>query len=362
MNTHRHKPPLTVGSRSSELADYYRLRRRLAIALAALIGVTVIGIIGFSIIGGGDASIIDAVYMTIITLTTVGFGEIIDMANHPTGRVFTVILLVVGMGIVAYAVPLMAAFIIEGQLFHTFARRRMQKTISQLQDHIIVCGDTAAASYVTEELTNTGRAVVLVTPDCDSLASYEDKLEGIPRVTGDPSDDATLVSAGLARSVGIVVCMESDKDNLLVVLTARRLAPAVRIVAATVRDDTELKLRSAGADAVVCPNRTGGMRMASELVRPRVVSFLDQMLRDRSSLRVEEITIPPSAGVVGQPLDCLQIDTLPGALLLAVRHPADSSYEFKPPADLPLAPDMTLVVMADAPARVELEQRVAETT
>ncbi len=351
-------PKISPNSSSEGLAEYYRLRRRLAIAFTSLVAVTLVGIVGFSVIGGQDTTIIDAVYMTIITLTTVGFGEIVDMTNHPAGRVFTIMLLVGGMGIVAYSVPLTAAFIIEGQLFHPFARRRMQKTIAQLEGHFIVCGDTAATSYVAEELTNTNRRVVLVIPEEDSLSSYDDALEGVPRIVGDPSDDSVLLSAGLSRGAGVVACMESDKDNLLIVLTARRLAPTTRIVAATARADTDVKLRAAGADAVVCPNRTGGMRMASELIRPRVVSFLDQMLRDRSSLRVEEITVPREAESIGKPLEALKIDALPGALLLAVRHPKNGAYEFKPPADLALEPGMTLVIMADAEARSKLEEQV----
>lgn len=351
-------PRISPKPRSDDLAEYYRLRRRLAIAFTSLVAVTLVGVIGFSVIGGRGTTIVDAIYMTIITLTTVGFGEIVDMTNNPAGRVFTIILLVGGMGIVAYAVPLTAAFIIEGQLFHTFARRRMQKTLSQLDGHFIVCGDTAATSYVAEELANTNRRVVLVIPEEDSLSSYDEVLGEVPRIVGDPSDDSVLLSAGLARGAGVVTCMESDKDNLLVVLTARRLAPTTRIVAATTRADADVKLRAAGADAVVCPNRTGGMRMASELIRPRVVSFLDQMLRDRSSLRVEEITVPKEAKSIGKPLNTLKIDALPGALLLAVRHPKNGAYEFKPPTDLALEPDMTLVVMADAEARSKLEEQV----
>jgi voltage-gated potassium channel len=343
--------------RFGDQSEYYRLRRRLGIAFGALAGVITAGTVGFAIIGAGEHGLIDAVYMTIITLTTVGFGEIIDMSNNPAGRVFTVFILLSGMGIVAYSVPLMAAFIIEGQLFHPFARRRMEKRIAQLVHHYIVCGEASAASYVTEELMRTGREVILVTPNDDSLPQGHASLDTVPRITGDPTDDPTLLGANLQSASGVIACMESDKDNLLVVLTARRLSPRVRIVAATERADRDLKLRAAGADAVVCASRIGGLRMASEMVRPKVVSFLDRMLRDtRSSLRVEEITVPEGYSSSDMKLDALKIRDLPGVMLLAVQAPESGVFNFKPSGDTLLEAGMALIIMADAEGRARLEK------
>lgn len=147
---------------SGDLSEFNRLRRRLAIAVIALVAVTAVGVVGFALIGGAEHGLLDALYMTVITLTTVGFGEIIDMSNSPAGRVFTILLLGVGFAIVLYAVPMMTAFVIEGQLLNVFARRRMDKTIRSMSDHYVVTGGTAVASHVVEELVNTGRSVVLV--------------------------------------------------------------------------------------------------------------------------------------------------------------------------------------------------------
>src|SRR3990170_4856102 len=242
---------------SPKVAEFNRIRRRLEQAFAALIVVTVVGVVGFSIIGQGRYSVVDAAYMTVITLTTVGFGEIIDMSQNPAGRVFTIGLLLVGMGIVAYAVPLGAAFLIEGQLNHIFARRRMDKQIDRMAGHHVVCGDIAATWYVAEELERSGRPFVLVVPTEAALSEALGKLGEVPHIVGDPMDDHTLLAAGIDRCGGVVVCMESDKDNVLVALTARRLASGARIVASTESQDTEIKLRTAGADAVVSPSRIG---------------------------------------------------------------------------------------------------------
>jgi len=345
-----------VRPHSIELGEYYRLRKRLGVALLALFGVIAVGTTGFAIIGAGEHDFIDAFYMTIITLTTVGFGEIIDMSNDPAGRIFTVLLLLMGMGIVAYSIPLAAAFVIEGRLFHTFTRRRMEKRIAQMKDHYVVCGDAAAACYVAEELVRTGRSVVMVMSDEASPPCPQEILADVPRTAGDPSDDATLLGANIEASRGVVACMESDKDNLLVVLTARRLAPDTRIVAATERSVGDVKLRAAGADAVVCASHIGGLRMASEMVRPKVVSFLDHMLRDsRASLRVEEIAVPPGVGGPAKNLGSLGIEEIPGLMLLAVQRPGQSGFEFKPSPDTPVEPDMTLVVVSDIEGRKLLD-------
>jgi voltage-gated potassium channel len=155
-----------------------------------------------------------------------------------------------------------------------------------------------------------------------------------------------------------VVCTQSDKDNILGALAARRLAPKARIIASAKLPESEAKLLSVGADAVVSPSRIGGLRMASELVRPRVVSFLDQMLRgEQSSLRFEEVTVAPTSAAVGRSLGGLEIDDVPGVLLLALRR-SSGEFVFKPSPETSVEAGMTLVVMADAESRVHLERKL----
>ncbi len=344
-------------SNSQDLAEFERLKRQLRVAVGALLLVTLIGVLGYALLGGEDHGLVDAIYMTVITLTTVGFGEIIDMSNSPAGRIFTVLLLLVGFAIVLYTVPMMTAFVIEGQLLNAFARRRMEKSISRMLDHYIVTGDAAAAGHVAGELVNTGRQVVLVIPGEASAGLRAAAGEEIPTIVGDPSDDSVLQRAGIERARGVVVCMESDKDNILTVLTARRLAPSARIVASTERPETEAKLRTAGVDAVVSPSRIGGLRMASELVRPTVVSFLDRMLRDeRRGLRVEEVTATADSKADGRTLASLGVQDVNGALVLALRPAAADDYDFKPSPDTEVQAGMTIIVMADVAGRARLEE------
>ena len=201
-------------------AELGRLRQQLVIAMAALGVVTTVGVIGYTVIGGDDYDLIDAVYMTVITLTTVGFGEVIDLSNNPAGRFFTIVLLLGGLGVVLYAVPLLGAFIIEGELFNAFARRKMEKAIARMTDHYIVCGDTSAADYVADELIKTRRKVVFVAPSDAAVAHAREIAGDFPYIVGDPTDDATLLQGAIERTAGVVTSMESDKDNILVVRTS----------------------------------------------------------------------------------------------------------------------------------------------
>jgi voltage-gated potassium channel len=328
--------------------------------MLALALVTAIGVLGYWLIGRRDHhSVIDAIYMTVITLTTVGYDEIIDMSHHPGGRLFTIGLLLLGMGVVAYTVPMLAAFFIEGQLLHIFARRRMDRLIDRMTGHYVVCGRDAATWYVAGELRGSGQEVVVVVPSDQAAAEAFERLGDVPRIVGDPSEDDVLREAGVERAAGVVTCMESHKDNVLVALAARRLAPGARIVASTETPDTEAKLRAAGADAVVSPSRIGGLRMASELVRPEVVSFLDQMLHDpQAALRVEEIPIPGNSAAVGQTVGWLGVNDLDGALLLAIRDQQTGGFLFKPPAETPLRSGVTLIAMVDADGRSRIERRL----
>ena len=344
---------------TARFQEFDRLRRRLVGTLATMLILIIVGVVGYSLIGGAGHGLVDAVYMTVITLTTVGFSEVIDLGANPGGRIFTILLLLVGMGIFAYAIPMLAAFVIEGHVLHIFARRRMQKSIDEMNGHHVVCGDSGASWFVAEELRKTGRSVVIVLPDETALAEVESRLGDVPYVLGDPTEDEVLQGAAVERAAGVVAAMRGDKDNILVVFTARRLAPGARIIAAVENPAQEPKLKQAGANAVVSPYRIGGLRMASELVRPTVVSFLDTMLRDRTEgLRVEEVAIPGASHCVGAKVADLKAHEIAGAVLLAIRRPGESTFVFDPSPSFELEAGMVLVVMVDAEGRARLERHV----
>jgi voltage-gated potassium channel len=226
-----------------------------------------------------------------------------------------------------------------------------------LSGHTIVCGDSGSTWFVAEELLRTDRSVVLVVPVEEDLDLVRQLFGDVPALVGDPSDDDVLIAAGIERADGIIASMDVDKDNVLVVFTARRLAPKVRIIASLENPSVEAKLRVAGADAVVSPSRIGGLRIASELVRPKVVTFLDKMLRDESAgLRVEEIDVPEDGAFIGKTLAEVDVHTVAGAVLLAVSREGDEHFAFDPDPSTRVEQGMTLIVMVDAKGRERLQR------
>jgi len=208
--------------RSKRFTEFDRIRRRLIKALMALGGVTLIGVSGYVWFGRAEHGLVDAVYMTVITLSTVGFGEIIDTSQDPHARIFTTLLVLMGMGVVAYSVPLVTAFVIEGQFSNIFARRRMEKAIARMSGHFVVCGDSTTAWHVAGELLRSDREVALATPSDEALEQAQAQLGSVPGVVGDPTENATHEDAGVARAAGVVACMSHEKCAPSVPCASRR--------------------------------------------------------------------------------------------------------------------------------------------
>ena len=333
------------------------IRRRLRNAAGAALLAVVVGTAGYLVIGEGRHGVIDALYMTVISLTTVGYGEIIPMDQHPLGRVFTMVLLVTGLGILAYFATTLTAFVIEGHFGRVLWRKRMHKQIAETKEHIIVCGDRIVAAHVIDELRRVQRAVVSIMPAGSALHPLQTEGE-LLQIEGDPADEDVLKEAGIMRAAGLVSAIESDRENVLVTLTARQSNPIMRIVAMLVEAKNDAKLRRAGADAVVNTSMIGGLRIASEMIRPTVVTFLDSMLRDRDkNLRIEEITVGPSSAAIGKRIGDLQINQAPGLLLLALVAPGGRERNFKPADSLVVEQGAVLLVMGSPDAVNTLRQR-----
>jgi voltage-gated potassium channel len=335
--------------------DLRRLRTRLSAAGLLMLGVVLMGVVGYRLIAP-QASWVDIVYMTVITLTTVGYGEVIDMSANPAGRLFTMVLLIFGISGAGYFFSSATAFILEGQLSHVFWRRRMMKEIARLAGHQIICGSDETAVYAAREMRAVKRPAVLICDDPDRAEYLRAELPEFLMVVGDPSHDDVLIEAGAKSAAGILVCTPSDKDNLIVTLTARQLNPALRIVTRVEDVSAGAKVRSVGADTVVSPHFIGGLRMVSELIRPTVVTFLDEMLRDREkNLRVEEVRIPPDSPVVGSTVDELDFRSYCTALLLACREDG-KPWTYNPDPSLRLRAGLVLIVMG-SPDDVEAVRR-----
>lgn len=337
-------------------SDLLDLRKRLVKALAFLVLVTLIGVAGFSVIDP-SAGIVRAFYMTAITLTTVGFGEVVAV-DTDGARIFTAVLILVGMGGTLYFVSSVTAFIIEGQLGHVFRRNQMERELAGLEGHMIVCGSGPTAIYAVTELAAVQRPVVLVASSAAEAGELSGDLPSVPMIQGDPTDDDILRAAGIERAGGVIACSESDNQNVVITVTARQLNPTVRIVTRLQDVNQESKVRKVGADAVVSPQHIGGLRLASELIRPTVVTFLDKMLRDRDkNLRIDEVAIPAGAPAVGRQITELELEDLPGVLLLAVRD-ADGSWEYNPSRNQRIRENTALIFLGSPEDSRALRERL----
>jgi voltage-gated potassium channel len=265
---------------------------------------------------------------------------------------FTIVLLLFGATAVVVTGSMITAYVVEGDLTAGFRRRRMQRVIDAMREHTIVCGAGQTGTAVVSELVATERAVVAIESSAERAAVFERQFPGVPVLVGDCTDDEVLTQAGISRASGVVVCTDDDKVALVTTVLARQMAPKARLVARAADERASARLRQSGADAAVSPGRIGGMRMASELLRPSVVTFLDQMLRDENrNLRIEEVRVEQGSSLDGRTVDSLRLHEYGTGLLLLALRSRDGGYVFNPPAATAVNGGCHLIVMGD-PASV----------
>jgi voltage-gated potassium channel len=322
------------------------LFRKISSILLLLALVLVSGSSGYMTIE--DWSFLDSLYMTVITVASVGYGETHPLSDN--GRIFTMILILFGSGILLYSISMITAFIVEGELTDILKNMKMKNTIEKFQGHFIVCGESQTGRYVVEELIKTHKPFVVIETDKAKLAALGER--GIPYIEGDATTDAVLEAAGIERASGLITTLHTDAENLFVVLTAKGLNPGLRVIAKAVDEESRQKLQKVGADGVVMPNAIGGLRMVSEMVRPNVVSFLDLMLRSKDqTIRVEELSITPDSPFVGKTLLETGIVALPDVTVVALKQ--DGGYLINPPRNTVLRGGMVIIVMGEV-AAIEL--------
>jgi voltage-gated potassium channel len=335
--------------------------KRLGIAALLLIGLVLGGSVGYWMLGGGRWTFGDCVYMTVITLSTVGFGELSRMGDVEGARTLTVVLIVGGIGTLAYVQANVTALLVEGAIGQALRRNRMRKKIEALSGHIVVAGSGSTGKHVIEELIVTKTPFVVIDRNHEHVQRISEQMMGgeMLFVFGDATEDHILLQAGIERASGVVAALTHDKDNLFVTLSARSLNANARIVSKVTEDESAPKMLKAGATAVVSPTQIGGRRMASELIRPEVNEFLDQMLRDKDkSLRLEEIVIPKSSPYVRHALRDAPIRRETNLLVIAVRQPT-REFVYNPDPDFVLDAGMTLVVMGEPDGVKKLRSLVA---
>lgn len=334
----------------------HRVLLRMGWALVALLLQLLLGTLGFLYFGQEGTAPFDAFYMTAITITTVGYGEVVDLAHTDAGRLFAAFVSFAGFGTLTFIFSSLTVFFLETDLNEALRRRRMEKAILKLKDHYILCGFGRVGRNVATELIVTGHRFVAIEPNADELGRFLERQLGLLYIQGDASDDDLLLRADLADARGLFAVTGDDSRNLMICLTVRQLNPTVRIVARCHEMRNADKMRKAGADVVVSPDFTGGMSIASSMIRPHVASFFDEMLRSELNTRIEEVPVP--AGWTPCRLSELGRRSA-SHMLLGVR--LDGRLELNPGDDFWLEPGQILLIMADAAGRQALERHLAGT-
>lgn len=328
--------------------------RNLVIALMALVLVFIIGTIGYRILGGEHYSWMDCFYMTFITISTIGYGEVVDVTHYQYGQLFTVFIGMSGIGTLGYVLSTLTAFMLENDLNIAWWRKKMQKKIAQLKDHYIVCGVGLVGRNVAHELDLTARPFVIIDGNMDVIQRYLDTHPEQLYLLGDASDNDMLIAAGIGRARGIFAVAHDDSVNLVISLSAKQLNPTLRVVARCHDMKNAEKTRRVGADEIVSPDYSGGLSLVSAMVRPSVMSFLDDMLKTDSKLRMDEIVIPDRAE--GRTLSMLYDDENE-CLVMAIR--SGGEWQFNPPSSYLLQSQDVLMVMTTPEDRAWIEARLA---
>jgi voltage-gated potassium channel len=291
--------------------SWQRQVKKIAILFCSI---TAFGVAGFMLVEGW--SFFDSLYMTIITFSTVGFNEVHPLS--PGGRIFTVVLIVLGVGTFLYMITSIAEFVVTGQLSGALGRRRMNKAIDALSNHYIVCGYGRVGTQVALELKREGVPFVIIDSNPDSIQACS--AEGYIYIEGDASNDEILEEAGIFRARGLVTATDEDADNVYITLSARNLKADLFIVSRANLEKSEYKLLKAGADRVISPYSIGGRRLASLLLRPTVVEFLDVVMHSAEiELLMEEVMINDKSPFVGATMEDVRKRCAAGANILALK-------------------------------------------
>jgi voltage-gated potassium channel len=326
-----------------------RFKRRFAWMIGGAFALLLIGTVGFLQVPEYNLS--DSIYMTVITLTGVGYEEVHDLQTG--GRILAGFLLLGSITLLGVWFALVTSALVEMDLAHVFLTRRTMKKIENLKDHYIVCGAGLTGQQVVRELENAGKPYVVIEKEADRGRALREEFPEALVVEADATADEALVEARIGTAVGLVACLSADTDNLFVCLSARDLQPGLTIVARAYNEQTLQKLYVAGADHVVSPNLTGGMRMAAMLLQPQVVSFLDVATRGEGlDLRLDEVHVPGGSPLEGQSLAEARIPQKTGLIVIAARHVdapgRDGPWVYNPGPEHRILAGDVLIVMGTA--------------
>jgi len=328
---------------------FVQIAKRLFYPLMLLIITLFLGAVGYYVIGrrlGSQWDFIDCILMTSITLTTVGYGDIFNAMDHKIYKIYTIVLMWVGMGVALYAVSTITAFVVEEQLGHFFRERKMKKRIANLKDHYILCGAGNVGIHVINEMVSSRKSFVVIELSEERIRRLLEDHPNILYIQADATNENALKTAGIEHAKGLIAALGSDSQNMLLTVTARYLNKDLRIVARCIEHTLAPKFKLSGADSVVSANFIGGMRIASEMLRPTVVNFLDKMLRAPDpTTRFEEVTVEQGSGLVGKSLAKARIGERTGLTVVAIKRAHSEHFYYNPKGDTELRPGDVLVVI-----------------
>ncbi len=301
--------------------------------------ILVIGTIGYMLLEGWE--LLDALYMTVITITTVGYGEIREVDQ--SGRIFTIFLIFMGMGIMAYTLGMVAQTMIELQVKSLFGRKKLGSDIRSMKSHYIICGCGRMGRIITQELKSK-QIPLLIIDNAPGSKDFLDPLE-VPYILNDATNEDVLIEAGIERAKGLISLVSSDADNLFITMTARGLNPNLFILARADEESTEKKLLRAGADRVVLPYIIGGQKMAQTIIRPTVTDFLELAIQDKNmDLKMEELAVGEASRLKGKSLVESGIRQEMDIIIVAIRK-SSGKMIFNPSSQALIESGDTLIAM-----------------
>jgi voltage-gated potassium channel len=329
--------------------DPVRHLRVSIIVLALLISLGVVGYMGIE-----GWSFLDSLYMTVITLATVGFKEVHTLSD--AGKIFTILLIVFGVSVLGYIVGSLAQIMFEGQFQRILGRKKVEKKIDALRDHYIVCGFGRMGALICREFALKPLPFVVVERNPGVLEKLE--AEGFLFLRGDATDDESLLKAGIKRAKGLISVVASDTENVYITLTARELNPDLYILARSGDEGSDIKLKRAGASKVISPYLIGGSRMAQAILRPNVVDFIEIATgQEHLELQMEEIIIPMESGFVGENLVSSGFRKETGVMIVGIKK-ANGRMVFNPESHTRMEEQDTLIVLGEPSAIQKLEDLI----